>query len=853
MLSLRNKQRIPKALFLHFSSSDFTPLLRCNHLCNPLFSRASTACPDISLSQNSSKVVNNEISLIKSLIRTCKFLQSLFLFKKFCPSASISSFSADPSAFPFLIRSCASVSHLDFGICLHGYLTKCGFMSCFDISTSLIAMYLKFGNNVGAYQLFEEMPSRDKKFGSGRFFEETLLLFEEMLALDLLPCLEAVRLAVVACGELSRLDKWQWLQSFIIDYGLDRNPLIGNSLISMYIKMERLDLACCTFDAMEERDLVSWNSLITGHAQAKNWADALNVYLTMKDHGNIIHNNVTLLGLVVACSQAGYLEQGRTIHGHCVRAGLLSDFRLGTAILDMYAKCGSIESAEMLFGEGVFEKSLVSWNSLISGYSKTGYNHKAVILFKNISAYSNLKPDSITLANVIPAYSGLGRLEGIRSIHAVILKKGLEMGADVVLGTSLVDAYGKCSDVEAAENLFACIKGADTPTWNSMLTAYYLNDNVHQGMLLFLKMLRSQVLPDTVTVVLLLQMCGQLGSLKQGSMAHGYSLTKGFSSHLKIENAVLDMYMRCSSVEASEQLFRLMNMKNIVTWNTMLSGYVKIASHSTTMILFSQMQLESVCRPDSVTLICLIQSSAALLGGHGAEVAHVFVLKLGFASATMVVNSLMDAYAKSGIIEDASSLFVHMGQTRDQCSWNVMIAACGMNGQGEKACELLKEMNEDGYEPDSVTFTSLLSACSHSGMIEEGCRYFDLMINKYNIHPDLEHWTCIIDMFGRAGRLEEAYQLIKYSLNRNRFGVIPSDSGAIWGAFLEACRMYKNIELGELAGKKLLQLSPQNSGYPILLSDLYASTMRWDEVLKVRQVLNDRRLVKEPGFSSVKT
>ena len=734
-------------------------------------------------------------------------------------------------------------------------------MSCFDINTSLIDMYLKFGKNVGAYQLFEKMPSRDKKsydfavcrFGSGRFFEETLVLFEEMLALGLLPCLEAVRLAVFACGELRRLDKWQQLRGFIVDYGLDRNPVIANSLISMYIKMGRLDLACCTFGAMEERDVVSWNSLITGYVQAGNWAAALNVFLTMKDHGNIIHNNITLLGLVVACGQAGYLDRGRSIHGHCVRAGLLSDFRLGTAILDMYAKCGSIESAEMLFREGMFNKSLVSWNSLISGYSKTGYNHKAVILFKNMSASSNVKPDSITLANVIPAYSGLGRPEGIRSIHALILKRGLEMGADVVLGTAMLDAYGKCSDVAAAENLFACIKGADTPTWNSMLTAYYLNNNVHQGMLLFLRMLRSHVLPDAVTVVLLLQMYGQLGSLKLGSMAHGYCLTKGFSSHLKIENAVLDMYMRCSSMEASEQLFRQMNMKNVVTWNTMLSGYVKIASHSRTMILFSQMQLESVCRPDSVTLICLIQSSAALLGSHGTDVAHAFVLKLGFASDTVVVNALMNAYAKSGIIENARSLFVHMGQIRDQCTWNVMIAACGMNGQGEKACALLKEMNEDGYEPDSITFTSLLSACSHSGMIDEGCKYFDLMVNKYNIHPDLEHWTCIIDMFGRAGRLDEAYQLITNSLDHNRFGIIPSDSGAIWGAFLEACRMYKNIERGELAGKKLLQLSPQNSGYPILLSDLYASTMQWDEVVKVRQVLNNRSLVKEPGFSSLKT
>ncbi|KNA05886.1 hypothetical protein SOVF_186170, partial [Spinacia oleracea] len=793
-------------------------------------------------------------SLIKSLVETHKFLQSLTLFKNV--KSIISCSNSDPFAIPFLLKSCIKISHQNLGKCYHGFVLKSGFVASIDINTSLIHLYLKFGKNVNAYQLFEEMSTRDRKyfdfvirgFGSARLFEETLVVFEEGIKSGFTPCLESVRQAIVACGELRILEKGRCVHDFVVHNGLVKSVYICNLLISMYVKMRELDLACCTFNAMEERDLVSWNTLITGYAQSGNWMKAFDIFLAKKECGDIIHNNVTLLGLAFACGQAGHLEQGMSVHGHCIRAGLLSDFRLGTAILDMYAKCGNIECAEMLFEEDMFEKSLVSWNSLISGYSKAAYYHRAVNFFNKVRMHSNFKPDPFTLANIIPAYSNVENIEGIRLIHALILKKGFNMGSDVVLGTAMIDAYGKCSDVASAEGLFYGIEEADTPTWNTMLTGYYLDNNADQGMQLFKKMLHRQISPDWITITLLLQMCGLLGSLKLGSMAHGYGLVKGFSSILMVENALLDMYIRCKSMENSEKLFALMNFTNTVTWNTMLSGYVKIASYSSTMKMFYQMQFESASSPDHLTIISVVRASAASLTTHGAVVAHAYILKLGFDSETMVMNSLIDAYAKNGFIASASSVFVHMGQIRDQWSWNVMIAGYGVNGQAEKACKLLYQMNGYGYEPDFITFTALLSSCAHSGMIDEGCKYFDLMVNKYKIQPTFEHWTCIINMFGRAGRLEEAYKLVISSQLHN---VNPSDSAVIWGAFMDACRMYNNIELGEMAGKKLLQMSPQNSGYPILLSNLYASTMRWDEAMNVREVFMDGSLIKETGYSSV--
>ncbi|KAF5179814.1 Pentatricopeptide repeat-containing protein [Thalictrum thalictroides] len=267
--------------------------------------------------------------------------------------------------------------------------------------------------------------------------------------------------------------------------------------------------------------------------------------------------------------------------------------------------------------------------------------------------------------------------------------------------------------------------------------------------------------------------------------------------------------------------------------------------------LFNQLQWETQHRPDPVTMISVTQASATGSANHGGAMMHCLALKFGFQSETLVANSLIDAYAKNGLIHNAWSLFEQMGKSKDNSSWNVMLAGLGMNGYGGKACALLSHMEEDGYEPNSITFVSLLSSCSHSGLIDEGCYYFNLMVTKYNIQPCLEHWTCIIDMFGRAGRLEEAYHMIQNGLPQEGDPGSLSDCAAVWGALLSACRMHVNVELGELASQQLSRLSPHNCGYYTLLSNLYSSGRRWDEAANMRRVFDNGKLMKKPGFSAV--
>ncbi|XXG90648.1 hypothetical protein AAC387_Pa12g2367 [Persea americana] len=514
-------------------------------------------------------------------------------------------------------------------------------------------MYVKFGRVRDAVQLFEEMPVRDAfsynsliwGFGLNGFHEEVLMVFEQMQALDFSPDLGSVARAILACGELGCVKKGALIHHYVSRHGFGSHVEVVNSLISMYTKVE-----------------------------------------------NLGPNRITFLGLIMACGQAEDLVNGKSIHGHLICAGLLRDVRVGTSVVDMYSKCGRADCAREAFEE-LQERSLVSWNALIVGYSQNGYDYEAVDLFRRMLRESNIKPDSVTIANVVPACASLAELQRIQSVHGFIVKKGFGFYSDVVLGTAMVDAYSKCLDIKAACFLFSCIEKPNTATWNAMISGYNINGQPCRGLQVFLGMLQGEVLPDSVTLVTVLQSCGQIGSLKQGMLVHGYCSCRGFDSYVTVVNAMIDMYIRCGCIESAQLLFNSMTMRNTVTWNTMLCGSVKMGLSVIALKLFRKMLLEDQHKPDQVTMISIAQSSAFSVG-HG-EMIHGFVLRIGLDSDTLVTNSLIDSYAKNGSINNAWSLFEQMGHSRDQTSWNVMIAGCGINGQGQEAFSLIPRMEED--------------------------------------------------------------------------------------------------------------------------------------------------------------
>ncbi|KAK1434565.1 hypothetical protein QVD17_00312 [Tagetes erecta] len=797
-------------------------------------------------------------ALIKSCSQIHKHRQPLFffLFNKLLPFSE-----PQISTFHSLLSSCSSLPNLDAGYANHGYLLKSGvYGCCVDAGRGLLQMYLKYGDLHSAYKVFDEMPVRNDGdlfacivhgFGVNRTVEDVVDAFEKMMELCFFPNVHSLCHVIRACGELNNIKKGYFVHDYVKQNGFDNDVRVVNSLISMYSKMGRVDLAQRVFDDAILKDIVTWNSLITGYAQNPNSSKVFELFLCLRRAENLVPNVVTFLALLSSVIRAREVSIGMSIHGHLISIGLYSDVQLGTAVCNMYAKCEMIHYAEMVFERDLVSKTLVSWNALIAAYKHEGYEREAAEIYERMVVEPDMKPDSFSFANVLPVYASFRDIQRIRLIHLMIIKRGLDVEHDVVLSTALLDAYGKCSHVKTAEILFSCTHRPNTATWNALIAVYILNDQIENGMNLFHQMVRSKVSLDSITIVTMCQLCGQMNSLKQANMFHGFSLFKGFSSHLIVGNALIDMYMRCGCPEHAELFFNSMCIKNIVTWNIMIYRYMEFGCSSTGLRLFQQMQSETGYRPDSVTVISLLQGSLTASANY-LELFHAYILKYGLAYETQIMNSLIDAFAKIGNLKKAKELFMQTDFKKDQSSWNIMISGYGMNGQGRESGKLFSQMEVNGYAPDAITFTSLLSSCSHCGLVEDGCKFFDLMITKYKIQPSLEHWTCIIDMLGRANSLEDAYEVIKTGIYQKHSDCAALDSVAVWGALLSACRFSMNMEVGEAIGKKLSKMESSDFGYHSLLSNLYSSNKKWDEATQIRKVFEDGKVMKKPGFSSLK-
>jgi pentatricopeptide repeat protein len=258
-------------------------------------------------------------------------------------------------------------------------------------------------------------------------------------------------------------------------------------------------------------------------------------------------------------------------------------------------------------------------------------------------------------------------------------------------------------------------------------------------------------------------------------------------------------------------------------------------------MLFHQMQLSDVAL-DSVTLVNVLPACANLAALQCCKHIHCYIIVRGFELDVRVVNALIDAYAKCGSLQPARQLFDKMSK-RDVVSWNVMIAGYGMDGCGEAAIALFEQMQQTGMKPDEITFIGVLSACSHAGLVDEGCRYFNRMQQDYAIPPTLEHYASMADLLGRAGLLDEARELIE---------TMPiQPDAAVWGALLGACRIHGSVELGERVAGCLFELDPENAGCYVLLSNIYAAASQWEDARKVRVTMKERGVKKPSGCSLI--
>jgi len=455
-------------------------------------------------------------------------------------------------------------------------------------------------------------------------------------------------------------------------------------------------------------------------------------------------------------------------------------------------------------------------------------------LFRNFKTLADAHAE--TYAHLLQVSSNMKTLT---QVHTHILITGLSQ--DMFLGSKLINLYAMWGSPENARLVFDNISQPNTFLWNTVIRGYSRNGRFQDAVTLYCEMQRAGLRPDNFTFPFVLKACAGLSSLREGKEIHYYIVRNGFDSDVFVQAGLINMYSKCGSMEDACQVFDRMYARDAVSWTAMIDGYVENGQANEALELFHQMQLAGMM-PDSVTFLCVLAACSNLGSLQRGKWVHDHIIKHGLETYVSVGTALVEMYARCGSIEFSQQVFDRMSK-RDVMLWSAMIAAYGMHGYGEAALDVFRRMQYTAIQPNAITFTCVLSACSHAGLVDEGWQYFECMSRFYCITPGVKHYACMVDLLGRAGKLDEAREFIEKM-------PIEPDAG-VWGALLGACRIHCNIELGKSVAERLFYLKPGHVGYYVLLSNIYAAVGRWDDVVKVRTAMIGRRLRKSPGRSLI--
>ncbi|KAI3446289.1 hypothetical protein Pfo_002954 [Paulownia fortunei] len=598
-----------------------------------------------------------------------------------------------------------------------------------------------------------------------------------------------------------------------------------------------LETALQMFETMNKSSTFVWNVMIRGLVDSGFFEEAIEFYYRMQFEG-IKADNFTFPFVIKACAGVFGMKEGHNVHSTIFKLGFDVDIYICNALIVMYAKVGCVEDSEKIF-ECMPVRDLVSWNSMISGYVSAGDGWSSLMCFQKMQKFG-LKLDRFTYISALGACALEHCLLRGKEIFCQVLRNGLEL--DSMIQSSLIDMFGKCGEVDYAERFCNGIAQKNVVVWNAMIGAYALNDKSFKSFACLEKMQdNDNVTPDTITLINLLPSCSKLGALLPGKAIHGYAIKKGYLSHLVLETALVDMYGKCGSVKFAECVFFHMKERNLVSWNAMIAAYVQNSNNREAIETFQNLQHEP-CVPDEMTFASVLAAYAEIALPREGKQIHCHISKLGISLGTCISNAMIHMYAKCGDLKAARKIFDSM-LFKDLISWNTIIMAYAIHGFGAYCFRMFSDMMNEGNEPNGSTFVSLLSACSIAGILDEGWKYFDLMKRDYGLDPGIEHYGCMLDLLGRAGKLDRAKSFVE------EMPLTPTPR--IWGSILAASRHHRNIELAEMAANHIFSLENDNTGCYVLLSNMYAEVGRWEDVERVKCLMKKQGLDRITGCSIV--
>ncbi|XP_060203149.1 putative pentatricopeptide repeat-containing protein At3g23330 [Lycium barbarum] len=539
------------------------------------------------------------------------------------------------------------------------------------------------------------------------------------------------------------------------------------------------------------------------------------------------------------CSSEGILELGELYHALTIKTAIWFNKLVATALLNMYAKCGKIESTEMIF-DRMSCIDVASCNSMISGYVSNGMLSDAFAFFVNMGNL-DIAPNHYTYSILLSACGGPSiPVQVGKQLHAQNVK--LKFISLTVVANSALTMYIKFRMIEETENLFLGLASRNLISWTAFISGLYHQKAFYKALTQFCLMRKNNIEPNEYTFSVALACAASAEYRDYGCALHAQVIKHGMNSELFVGTAIIDMYSKCAELgDARRQLEEMGHKASSASWNAVIAGLVHNGEVASGLEVFHKM-LNNDIACDEYTCSVSLKACSSLPSLAICKQVHSRVVKGMFETNLHVASSLIETYAQCGNLEDAEKVFC-LTSTPDDVTFNAMIKVYSQYGNPMKAIFLFEKMVEKGVSPTSFTFLAVISACSHCGLVQQGKEFFESMTRDYRIPPEENHYSCMVDLLSRSGQLENAFKFIK------KLPIEPS--APIWRPFLAGCKFYGILELAEMAASKILEHDPGDASVYVTLSNMYVEAGKASDALKQRELMKSKLVQKEPGCSWV--
>ncbi|EFJ04941.1 hypothetical protein SELMODRAFT_138033 [Selaginella moellendorffii] len=757
----------------------------------------------------------------------------------------------DVDSYQHVLQLCTRLRAMAEGARVHDHIRRSRMEAERFVGNDLVFMYAAFGNPGEARRIFDGLGSHNvlsftaimRAYVTAGDPDEAL----KILHLARLKAFKAdpsmLAMAVEAAGMKRDLSLGRFFHDTIRRCGYDLDAGVAISLIGMYSNCGEIEAAVQAFDRAFLRapssDVVSWTKILAACNEHRDYIGALDLFDRMREQG-VVPDRICFVTVLDSVIGLGDIAQGKRIHSMVLDRELERDSMVGTAVVKMYARIGSIQDACRAF-DRIDQPGVAAWTVLVGAYCRLGSFNSVMQILERMEA-EGVKPNEVTFITILDTCKNLALEDGKKIQALASEQQQRSLDASARIGTAVIGMFSRFSSMILAREAFDKISQKSVAAYTAMIAGYANNKQPREALAIFQEMIRRRVAADNLVLAVAISACASIPDLEEGKALHCSAMDLGLHRDDVVRTALVDMYSRCGSMEDASAVFGEIERPDTVAWSAMIAALGRHGDPRGAVAMAARMQQDG-WRPSGATMVGVLAACAhAGMIEEAARKVHSLLVDGGFDSDPEVKFAVMRMYAKVGSIQEACNAFDKI-ENPDVKAWTTMLEAycrLGKYNASDRALKLARMMQQDGVMPDKVTFVDILTACAYGGHLQEAGRYFKDMKFDYGLVPEMEHYVALVDTVARKGYLQEAEDLIR---------MVPLQvNEIIWFALLECCKSQNDAPRTQRVGEIIMKI---NNKLDPLGTGAHRVAARWEEAKRVRKLMTDRGIKKEPGKSMI--